>query len=62
MNLIMSGAIGIVIYAGRPGRTFDPRVRNLHVNGTNNNHAYSKASAAVPRERLCARLAITGSI
>ena len=42
MNLIMNGAIAIAIYAGRPGRTFDPRVRNLHVNGTNNNHVCSK--------------------
>jgi len=42
MNLIMSGAIAIAIYAGRLGRTFDPHVRNLHVNGTNNNHVCSK--------------------
>lgn len=32
MNLIMNGAIAIAIYAGRPGRTFGPRIRNLHVN------------------------------
>lgn len=43
MNLIMNGAIAIAIYAGRSGRTFDPRVRNLHVNGTNNNHVCSRS-------------------
>lgn len=62
MNLIMSSAIGIAIYAGRPDRTFDPRVRNLHVNGTNNNHAYSSAVVSCSQERLCAQLAITGLI